>query len=311
MTTLATNSKPRLVIAGANSYLGKAVADYFQAKSWMVVSLVRRAGSAPTSTHEVLWDGQTLGDWTHALEGADVILNLAGRSVNCRYSKKNRQEILRSRVDSTRVLGEAISSLKQPPRLWLNSSTATIYRDARDRAQDEIDGELGKGFSVEIAKAWERELNEAKISQSVRRIALRTAMVFGPGRGGVGEAFAQIVRQRLGGRAGSGAQYVSWIHLQDFLRALEFLIEHTELSGAVNLAAPDPRPNGEFMRVLRERMKIRIGLPAPEWLLELGAIFKRTETELLLKSRRVWPRRLLEAGFQFQHPNWESVPLDG
>lgn len=310
MTISATDKQRTLVIAGANSYLGRAVAQHFVDQAWAVVSLVRRAGTAPAKTQEVLWDGHSLGAWSASLEGAEVLLNLAGRSVNCRYSKKNRQDILRSRVESTRVLGEAIGTLQNPPRLWLNSSTATIYRDAYDRAQDEFQGELGKGFSVEIAKAWEQALAISPAAPRVRKVALRTAMVFGPGRGGVGEAFGQIIKQRLGGPAGSGKQYVSWIHLQDFLRALQFIIEHDELDGAVNLAAPDPRPNHEFMRILRQRMKIGLGLPAPEWLLELGAIFKRTETELLLKSRRVWPGRLLQAGFKFQYENWPSVPLD-
>jgi len=310
VTISANDQRKKLVIAGANSYLGRAVAQHFIDQAWTVVSLVRRSGTAPAKTQEVLWDGQSLGAWTESLAGAHVLLNLAGRSVNCRYSKKNRQEMLRSRVESTRILGEAIGALKDPPQLWLNSSTATIYRDAYDRAQDEFQGELGKGFSVEIAKAWEQELAKAPTAERVRKVALRTAMVFGPGRGGVGEAFGQIVKQRLGGAAGSGEQYVSWIHLQDFLRALQFIIEHDELEGAVNLAAPDPRPNREFMRILRQRMQVGLGLPAPEWLLELGAIFKRTETELLLKSRRVWPARLLQAGFKFQYETWSSVPLE-
>ncbi len=310
MTISATDQQKILVIAGANSYLGRAVAQHFIDQAWTVVSLVRRANTAPSKTQEVLWDGKSLGAWSSSLDGAHVLLNLAGRSVNCRYSKKNRQEMLRSRVESTRILGEAMGALKSPPRVWLNSSTATIYRDAYDRAQDELQGELGKGFSVEIAKAWEQELANAPTVERVRKVALRTAMVFGPGRGGVGEAFGQIVKQRLAGSAGSGKQYVSWIHLQDFLRALQFIIEHEEMEGAINLAAPDPRPNHEFMRILRQRMKVGLGLPAPEWLLELGAIFKRTETELLLKSRRVWPARLLQAGFKFQFENWQSVPLD-
>ena len=310
MTTSVLENQPRIVLAGANSYLGRSVAEYFLNRGWTVVSLVRRKGSAPPGTQEALWDGTEPGPWSAHLEGADVLLNLAGRSVNCRYSKTNRQEMLRSRVESTRVLGQALATLKRPPKLWMNSSTATIYRDSLDRAQDDFSGEIGKGFSVEIAKAWERELNEAQVSSEVRRVALRTAMVFGPGRGGVGEAFTQIVRQRLGGRAGSGDQFISWIHLQDFLRALDFLIEHPEISGAVNLAAPDPRPNRDFMRTLLRRLGVSLGLPAPEWLLEIGAVFKRTETELLLKSRRVWPGRLLQAGFKFQYATWDSVPLD-
>jgi len=298
----------KIVIAGGSGYLGRLAARYFLQRGWRVVTLARKKFLVFSDRESVaLWDGKSFGPWESSLENADLLLNLAGRTVNCRYSRKNRAEILNSRLDSTWALGEAVRRLPAElrPKLWLNSSTATIYRHALDRSQDELSGEIGKGFSVEIAKAWEQAFFAFQ-DTGIRMAALRTAMVFGPGVGGVYEAYKGIVKKGLGGSAGSGDQFVSWVHAEDFLGMIDFL-EKSKMDGVVNLCSPHPLPNCEFMRLLRQSLGIKIGLPAPEWLLEIGAVFMRTETELLLKSRRVVPRRLLEAGYVLQFAQAEAA----
>lgn len=284
------------------------MARSFLEKGWDVVVVSRNAKTL-SPARVVAWDGVTLGAWAGQLEDADCVLNLAGRSVNCRYDARNRAEIVGSRVASTRVLGLAIAACARPPRVWLNSSSATIYRHAEDRAMDEASGELGSGFSVDVVRAWESTFFEARTPHT-RRVALRTAMVMGPQAGGPLEVFLRLARFGLGGRMGPGTQFVSWLHDVDFCRAVEWLIAHDTIDGVVNVAAPNPLTNAEFMRVLREACGAPFGLPATKWMLEIGAIALRTETELPLKSRRVVPRRMLDAGFEFEFDTWASAAPD-
>jgi uncharacterized protein (TIGR01777 family) len=241
-----------------------------------------------------------------------VVINLAGRSVNCRYNTANRREIMESRVLSTRAVGQAIIGAARPPALWLNASTATIYRHALDRAMDEVSGELGGhepgapdtwNFSIDVATQWEREFFSAK-TPCTRKIALRSAMTMSPDPGGIFATLLTLVRLGLGGRAGSGKQFVSLIHDADFINAIEFLIAREDMEGCINICAPNPLPYSEFMAEFRNACGVPIGLPASRWMLEVGAFFLRTETELVLKSRRVVPQRLLDAGFEFQFPHW-------
>ncbi|HZT41871.1 MAG TPA: TIGR01777 family oxidoreductase [Chthonomonadaceae bacterium] len=312
----------KVVIPGGTGQVGTILAKHLQAEGHEVVVLSRR--SAPASWRVVTWDARTLGAWREELEGADVVINLAGRSVNCRYNAQNRREILESRTDSTRVVGEAITCARRPPRVWLQASTATIYAHRYDAPNDEATGILGGSepnapdtwrFSIEVAKAWERALEEAA-TPATRKVAMRSAMVMSPDRGGVFDVLLSLVRHGLGGRAGNGRQYVSWIHYQDFLSAIQWLIDHDTMTGPVNLAAPHPLPNAEFMRTLRRTWgsrfggPITVGLPATEWMLEIGAFFLKTETELILKSRRVVPGRLLQEGFTFQFPTWPEAAED-
>lgn len=305
------NNQPRkIVIPGGGGFLGRYTANYFAERGWRVTVLSRNADRTIPGATIVRWDGETLDEWTHALEGADVVLNLAGRNVNCRYTAKNRYEIEHSRVASTKVLGVAISQCSQPPAVWLNSSTATIYRHAEDRPQDEATGEIGSGFSVNVAKAWEKAFFDAPTSPSVRKVALRSAMVMGRGHGGPFIVFSRLVRMRFGGKMGSGRQMVSWIHIEDFCRAVEFLIDRPDLSGPFNITAPQPLSNAEFMQQLRDAAGVRIGLPALRWMLEIGAMVIRTETELPLKSRYAIPTRLLQAGFEFAYPGWQAAAQD-
>ena len=293
--------------------MGGILARHFHTAGHTVTVLSRSPQPAPWRTAG--WDGLTPGEWIAELEDADVCINLSGRSVNCRYTAANRSAIYDSRVCTTRLLQEVIGSLSRPPRIWLNASTATIYRHALDRAMDEKTGELGGNepsapetwnFSIDVAKKWE-EAFFATPTPRTRKIALRSAMTFSPDPGGVFDVFSGLVRCGLGGRQGTGTQYVSWIHETDFVRAIDLLIAREEISGTVNLASPNPLPNREFMRALRKAWGIRVGLPAPKWILEIGTFLMRTESELVLKSRRVVPGRLLEAGFRFLYPEWPAA----
>jgi uncharacterized protein (TIGR01777 family) len=255
---------------------------------------------------QVLWDARTIGAWQKELETATAVINLTGKSVNCRYTPRNRREILDSRVNSTRVLGEAIARCAQPPLVWLNASTATVYRHTfgepwDETGQTEATAEAKDRFSVEVAWAWERALNDAPTPRT-RKIAMRMAMVLGMGKNSVFPVLRRLARFGLGGRMGNGRQFVSWIHELDYCRAVEWLINHPEIQGPVNLTAPNPILNGEMMRTLREVCGVPFGLPAAEWMLEVGAFVLRTETELLIKSRRVIPGRLLQSGFEFRFP---------
>jgi uncharacterized protein (TIGR01777 family) len=306
----------RIVIPGGSGQVGRILTRHFHERGDLVTVLARHPVPSPWNT--LAWDGETLGPWITALDSADLVINLAGRSVDCRYTPRNRCDILESRVRSTRIIGQAIAQSTHPPAVWMNASTATIYRHALDRPQDEITGELGGRepnapdtwrFSIDVATAWERAFDDAATPRT-RKIALRSAMVMSPSRGGVFDVLLRLVRFGLGGAADSGAQFVSWIHDTDFFRAIYFLIAHSELDGRVNLASPNPLPNAEFMRILRRQWGMPIGLPAAEWMLEIGAWALRTETELILKSRRVVPTRLLQAGFQFQFPDWEAAARD-
>jgi uncharacterized protein (TIGR01777 family) len=297
-------SDARLILSGGSGFLGQVLALYFSQRGWEIVVLTRRPTRRTEGVREVGWDGETLGDWTRVLAGASALVNLAGKSVNCRYHVRNRKLISDSRVNSTRVLGEAIARCANPPSVWLNSSTATIYKHTFGPAWDES-GEIGAtpeakdAFSIEVAVAWERAFNEANTPRT-RKATMRSAMVLGNYSNSVFPMLRRLVRFGLGSRMGSGRQFVSWIHELDFCRAIEWLIEHEEIRGVVNVAAPGPLPNAEMMRTLREICGVPFGLPAAEWMLELGAFLLRTETELIIKSRRVVPGSLLESGFKFQ-----------
>jgi uncharacterized protein (TIGR01777 family) len=304
------------VIPGGSGFLGRGLARAFLARGDRVVVLSRHAdSSSPWET--VLWDGKTLGDWKEALDHSDVVLNLAGRSVNCRYTQENRRQIMDSRIASTRVLGQAIQKLKDPPRLWMNASTATIYRHSLDQDNDEC-GTIGGGeagapptwaFSIDVATSWEKTFFSAHVP-GTRKIALRTAMVMAPDPGGAFDQFCKLVRLGLGGNVGPGSQFVSWIHHLDFVRALGFLMEREGITGAVNVSAPNPLPYRDFMRAIRRACGAPFGLPTSGPILRLGAMLWRTETELLLKSRRVVPARLLNHGFEFLFPEWPVASLD-
>jgi hypothetical protein len=306
----------KVIIPGGSGQVGTVLARALHADGHRVVVLSRRPDPRPWQV--VPWDGATPGAWLDELEGADVVINLAGRSVNCRYTVKNRREILDSRVESTRAIGEAIARARRPPRIWLQASTATIYAHRYDAANDESSGIIGGhepgapdawNFSIDVATSWERAFAEAAAPHS-RKVALRTAMVMSPDRGGTFDTLLTLVRRGLGGRAGDGRQFMSWIHDHDFIRAIRWLIARDDIDGVVNVASPHPIPNAEFMGELRRAAGVRVGLPALTWMLEIGAVFMRTETELILKSRRVVPGRLRANGFEFDYPCWADAAGD-
>jgi uncharacterized protein (TIGR01777 family) len=306
----------KIVIPGGSGQIGTLLARTFHADGHDVVVLGRQPDTQNWKT--IAWDGRTLGDWAAEIDGADVVINLAGRSVNCRYNDENRRQMLESRVDSTRVVGEAIAAAADPPRVWLQASTATIYAHSFDTANDDIDGIIGGAepdapntwrFSIEVAKAWEKAANDT-VTPKTRKVLMRSAMTMSPDRNGIFDVMLGLVRKGLGGTAASGKQYISWIHDQDFIRSVYWLIEHEELSGSINISSPNPLPDREFMRIFREAWGISFGLPAMEWQLAIGAILMRTETELILKSRRVVPKRLTDSGFEFEYPDWERASRD-
>jgi uncharacterized protein len=306
----------KIVIPGGSGQVGTILARHFHANCHDVVVLSRWPVAAPWRVVE--WDGRSDGPWTGEIDGADVVINLAGRSVDCRYTAANRREIMDSRVHSTRAVGAAIANAALPPRVWLQASTATIYAHRFDAPNDETTGILGGNepdapdswrFSIDVATSWEKALNDEDTPRT-RRVAMRSAMTMSPDRGGVFDVLLGLVRRRLGGRVGDGRQFVSWIHDLDFVRAVKWLIDRDDLSGPVNVSAPEPLPNADFMRALREAWGVRFGLPATRWMLELGTWALRTESELVLKSRRVVPGRLLASGFTFQFPTWPEAARD-
>ncbi|RNL60685.1 DUF1731 domain-containing protein [Nocardioides marmoriginsengisoli] len=308
----------RIVILGGTGQVGGILRRWYAAAGHDVVVLSRRPETLEPGVRHRAWDGRTVGDWAEELDGADVVVNLAGRTVSCRYTEKNLRQMMDSRVDSTLALGRALELTARPPALWLQMSTATIYADRRDAANDEATGIIGGHepgvpsyweFSVRIARNWEAAQQEATLPRT-RRVALRSAMVMSPDRGGVFDYLLWMARLGLGGPVAGGGQYVSWIHADDFCRAIDLLIDREDLDGPVNLAAPGPLPQRELMRDLRRAWGHRPGLPATRAMAAVGAWALRTDTELLLKSRRVVPGRLLDAGFEFRHPTWPDAAAD-
>lgn len=331
-STTQTSVGQRLCIPGGAGFIGRAVSEWFAGRGWEVIILSRRPAAVPGAARVVMWDGRTIGPWAAELDGTAAVLNLAGRTVNCRYTPERRRQIYDSRLESTKVLGEAIGRCAGPPPVWLNASTATIYRHATDRPQDEATGEITPdsmpppdpaggprkpppgwnqtwAFSVDVATKWERAFAEAAVAHT-RKVAVRAAIVLGPGAGGPFDVLDRVVRFGLGGTIAPGSQYMSWVHIGDFCRAIEFLIDRPDLSGAVNVVAPNALPNRDFMRAWRRARRKAVGLPAARWMMEAASFVLRTESELVLKSRWVYPRRLLDAGFRFDFPDWPGAIAD-
>lgn len=296
----------KIILAGGSGFLGHALAEHFLKSGCAVTILTRSPKPTANGVREILWDARGLGGWARELEDATAVINLTGRSVNCRYHARNQRLILESRVRSTQVIGEAIAQCKNPPQVWLNASTATIYQHNFGPAWGE-DGhicgtpEAKDEFSVQVATEWEKALSEAS-TPSTRKVAMRAAMVLGDDKNSVFPMLCRLAQCGLGGQMGDGRQFVSWIHQTDFCRAVEWLIAREELHGPVNICAPNPLSNAEMMKTFRDVVGMRVGLPAARWMLKVGAFALRTETELILKSRRVIPRRLVESGFVFRFP---------
>jgi len=307
----------KVVIAGGSGHVGSSLIRHLVTMGHSIVVISRTKSTLPNSK-VVNWDGKSLGDWTEVLNGSDVIINLAGRSVNCRYTSKNLAEMMDSRINSTKIIGKAISQSKNPPKVWLQASTATIYCHRVDAANDEISGIIGGNepkapfkwnASVEIAKAWELALEEAS-TPDTRKVALRSALTLSPDKGSVFDVFAHLARLGIGGKLGSGKQFVSWIHEDDFANALMFNVDNAQISGAVNICSPNPLPESKFMSILGKSVRAKFAFNFPSWMVEIGTRAIGTESELILKSRRAVPTRLLESGFQFKFPNWVDASND-
>lgn len=302
----------KIVIAGGTGFLGGYLARYFAAENEVVIlsrnilfSTNNAYGDFNNATESiehirtVQWNGRDLGDWAKEIDGADLVINLAGKSVNCRYNDKNKKEIVDSRVFATKVIGQAINNATKPPGLWINAASATIYRHATDRPQDEYTGEMHDDFSVQVCKLWEQTFFETATPQT-RKIAFRTAITLGVG--GVMIFYFNLLKFGLGGQQGSGKQMYSWVHIEDVYRALNYVYDHKQLEGVYNLSAPNPVSNGSFMATLRKVTGTYTGLRAYKWMLAIGAAVIGTEPELILKSRWVVPTKLVEAGFIFKYP---------
>jgi uncharacterized protein len=296
MYTSKNDRVKKIIIAGGTGFTGKYLTRKFKSLGYDVVVISRQ------KDHINWHDTKGIID---ALENAEMLINLAGKSVDCRYNEKNKKEIYDSRINTTNALGEAVLLCKSPPKLWINSSTATIYRHAEDRPMTENTGEIGTGFSVNVATNWEKSFFDFKLP-STRQAALRMAIVLGKD-GGVVKPLKNLVRFGLGGKQGSGNQMFSWIHIEDLFNIIVYLQQHEELNGVFNTSSPNPADNKILMRLFRKKMNMPMGLPAPGWLLKIGAVIIRTEPELILKSRWVLPGRLLQSGFEFKYPELEEA----
>lgn len=291
----------KIIMAGGTGFLGENLEKYFKEKGAQVYILTRK----PKCSNEMYWDARTLGKWKDSMEGADVLINLTGKSVDCRYNEKNKEEIYKSRIDSTKVLQQAVDQCITKPKIWLNASSATIYIHSETHLNTEENGIIGDDFSMNICKNWEKEFFKMNNEQT-RKVALRTSIVLG-NNGGAFPKLQTITRFGLGGKQGRGQQKVSWIHIDDFCKAVEWVINHEDMSGTVNVTAPNPVSNEDLMKKMRKHLKIPFGLNAPVWQLEAASLFLNTETELLLKSRNVYPEKLIKAEFQFTYPELDKA----
>ncbi len=296
----------KIIIAGGSGFIGLALANHFRS-NYEVVILSRQRMISDSYVRVVPWDARSLGDWRQELEGAAALINLTGKSVNCRYNEANKQAIRESRVLSTKVLGEAMSKCSQPPPVWLQMSSATIYRHSEDRAMDEDFGEIGSDFSMDVCKEWEKTFWDVAPA-TTRRVVMRTSIVFGP-QGGALLPMTRLVLFGLGGKQGNGKQIVSWIHEADVARIVDWII-HGTATGVYNVTSPQPVRNSVLMKKLRTVLNFSFGIPAPERLLRVGAAVIGTETELILKSRWVIPKRLLQEGYKFKFPTLDSTLKD-
>ena len=291
----------KIIIAAGTGFLGKNLEQYFMAKGHQVYILTRN----PKRRNEFHWDARTLGEWKNLLDNADVLINLAGKSVDCRYTQKNKKEIYDSRISSTKVLQQAVDECRSKPKISLNASSATIYIHSETHLNTEEDGIIGDDFSMNLFKSWEQEFFKTT-TEKVRKVALRTSIVLG-NNGGAFPKLKILTKSGLGGKQDRGNQNVSWIHIGDFCKAVEHIIDNENMSGPVNVTAPAPMSNEKFMTALRRKMKIPFGFDAAVWQLEIASVLLRTETELLLKSRNVYPGKLVKSGFGFAYPKLETA----
>lgn len=298
----------KLVIAGGSGFLGQVLAKYFQPSVKEIIILSRSPQPTKDNIRCVVWNGRDLGEWKNELKDCDLLINLTGKSVNCRYTEKNKAEILDSRLNATRVLGKAIRQMETPPTVWIQAASSTIYRSSFAKPMDEVAGEIGDDFSMNVCKQWEKVFWDQECADT-KKIVMRIAIVLGKGGGAV-PPIINLVRFGLGGKQGNGKQMVSWIHEHDFAHAVEWLTANGHNHGIYNCCSPEPVTNREFMKQFRVQWNRTVGLPSPAWLLQIGSALIGTETELLLKSRWVWPKKLIEGGFTFKFDKLSDALAD-
>jgi len=309
----------KIILAGGTGFMGQEMTKYF-GKENKIVILTRQVNEKTNrndydslsvndlqNVSYIKWDGKTASEWVNEMTDADLVINLAGKSVNCRYNQKNKNEIFDSRTDAVKAIGKAINKCDRPPSLWINASSATIYRHAIDRPQDEYTGEFHDDFSVQVCKRWEKTFYDQQTPQT-RKVALRMAITLGPG--GILIPYFNLLKFGLGGKQASGKQMYSWVHIEDTCRMIEWICDHKEINGTYNSSSPNPVTNEEFMRIFRKVTGHIIGLPAYKWMSQIGALLIGTEPELVLKSRWVLPTRILETGFLFKHSLLEEALSD-
>jgi uncharacterized protein (TIGR01777 family) len=294
----------KIVLAGGTGFIGNGLIKHFGNNNDIIV-LTRHPLANHGRIKYVWWDGKTLHGWEQQLENTDLLINLAGKSVNCRYNEKNKQEIFDSRTATTKILGAAILTLKHPPLRWINAGSATIYRHAEDRPMDEFTGEIRDDFSVQVCKQWEAAFDEIH-TPDTRKAVLRIAITLGA-EGGVMMPYLNMVKFGMGGHQGSGRQQYSWVHISDVCSMMEWLHDHPEQEGVFNCSSPNPVSNKQFMQTMRKATRNPFGLRATSWMLSIGACLVGTEKELLLKSRWVVPTRALQAGFTFKFPQLQAA----
>jgi uncharacterized protein (TIGR01777 family) len=294
----------KLIIAAGTGFLGQVLINHFKNKFDEIVILTRGKSKIIDGIKYVNWNAKTFSGWENELENATVLINLAGKSVDCRYTKENKKQILWSRIQSTKILNKAVLNCTNPPKHWLNSSTATIYRFSLDKQMDEVNGEIGNDFSINVALSWEKAFFKTETPNTLKT-ALRTSIVLGK-NGGALIPLKTLAKIGFGGKQGKGNQFVSWIHEEDFANAIEFIIQK-EMTGVINVVSPEPIRNTDFMQKLRKAVGFPFGIPLNTFLLKIGSFIIRTQSELVLKSRNVIPKRLLENGFEFKFDNIDNA----
>ena len=291
--------KSKIIVAGSNGFIGKYLVQEFEALQFEVLQISRHPKHIQWHENKQIIE---------AMENALAVINLAGKSVDCRYTKKNKLDILNSRIDTTKTLGECITFCKNPPEIWFNSSTATIYRHETERPNNEQNGIFGEGFSVEIAKSWEKAFFDFEL-KTTRQIALRMTIILGK-NGGAMQPLVNLAKLGLGGQQGKGSQYFSWLHIKDLFSIIQFCIQNKTIKGSINCGSPNAIQNSTLMKALRTKVGMPLGLPIPEFLLKVGAILINTEAELVLKSRWIEPKTLIDNGFKFEFEHIEDALID-
>ena len=291
----------KIIIAGGTGFIGSELVQHFEKQNHQVIVLGR---NNENKTNVITWDGKTVGDWKQELKGTDVLINLTGKSVDCRYTEQNKKVIFDSRTNSIEVLEKAFNEINETPRIWIQAATATIYRDEYEKPNNEYDGVIGEGFSVEVAKKWEETFD--KVTLETKKVVLRMTIVLGK-NGGAFPVLNKLAKLGMGGKQGKGNQMVSWIHIEDMLRIIDLAIKNQWVNGVINCVAPEINTNDDFMRKIRKKNWLSFGLPTPEFLLNLGAKIIGTEPELILKSRWVSSKKLDKFGYTFNYPTLESA----